>query len=607
MRGLWVSMAVHLWQTTLVLGLLLVLERLLRRAPARFHSALWLAGLIKILLPLPLLAALLRPLAGLFTWEEQTAVGATFVTVVRVVGLAPVAEGVARPSASPLPDLLFGVLTLLWAVGLIALLFLWWRRSVGRWGRGVTLEEVAADLRQKLEQAAAGTAVPLEVIRISDAPTMPCVRGLIRPVLFLPKVVLEEMSRDELRAILVHEDAHRRRRDLWRTALGRTVAFLFFFYPPVWWLARRLSRAAELACDEAVLLAGVTPQIYARALSRTVTLGLHTAAPGLNGGRANTVLKARIARIREPGRYVAMSRHKFAVLLAFALVGLLSVVALSDSGMAMAGDRQSQQIQQTQQVQQIQEDQQLQQTQKFELAEKIRWVLQLKLAQSAQEAQPLKAAPLFREGFKFQLTEPIKADPRFLQLQEGVPIAAGQFGLRDLSGADSLVTLSYRREEATEILDELASLGGFQVEYEGREPVGRVTLGVVNSTIEQTLDMLADLAGLSYEVTDPATLVVRQQALRVGEDIAEPTLVHRVNPEYPEEARKAGIEGAVVLEVTIDQQGDVRHVEVVRSLDPVLDQAAVAAVSQWRYNPSLYGGTPVAVIATITVVFELVR
>jgi len=94
------------------------------------------------------------------------------------------------------------------------------------------------------------------------------------------------------------------------------------------------------------------------------------------------------------------------------------------------------------------------------------------------------------------------------------------------------------------------------------------------------------------------------QALRVGSSIREPMKVKHVSPLYPDLAKQARIEGTVVLECTINEQGQVTEVRVLRGI-PLLDAAAVEAVRQWVYSPTLLEGVPVPVIMTVTVHFKL--
>ena len=92
--------------------------------------------------------------------------------------------------------------------------------------------------------------------------------------------------------------------------------------------------------------------------------------------------------------------------------------------------------------------------------------------------------------------------------------------------------------------------------------------------------------------------------VRPGGDIKPPSRVAYTAPSYPALARSAHIEGTVYLEATIDEQGIVRDVKVLRSI-PLLDEAAKNAVSQWRYTPTKLNGVAVPVILTVTVTFTL--
>lgn len=94
------------------------------------------------------------------------------------------------------------------------------------------------------------------------------------------------------------------------------------------------------------------------------------------------------------------------------------------------------------------------------------------------------------------------------------------------------------------------------------------------------------------------------QAVRVGGQIKEPKKVHNVSPAYPDIAKQARVQGIVILECTISPQGKVTDVKVLRGI-PLLDQAAIDAVKQWVYTPTLLNGVPVPVIMTVTVNFKL--
>jgi protein TonB len=109
-----------------------------------------------------------------------------------------------------------------------------------------------------------------------------------------------------------------------------------------------------------------------------------------------------------------------------------------------------------------------------------------------------------------------------------------------------------------------------------------------------------------FEKAPPPPPPARVEPVRVGGEIFAPRLVHRVEPEYPPIAVSALIEGMVILEATVDKTGAVRDARVLRS-HGVLDEAAVRAVEQWRYEPLLLNGMPTPFVLTVTVSFSLGR
>ena len=92
----------------------------------------------------------------------------------------------------------------------------------------------------------------------------------------------------------------------------------------------------------------------------------------------------------------------------------------------------------------------------------------------------------------------------------------------------------------------------------------------------------------------------------MGQGIREPKKIVHVAPEYPEIAKRAGVEGVVVLEAVIDVSGRVDQVKVLNSVT-LLNDAAIRAVKQWRYTPTELNGVPVPVLMSITGPFSLVR
>lgn len=94
--------------------------------------------------------------------------------------------------------------------------------------------------------------------------------------------------------------------------------------------------------------------------------------------------------------------------------------------------------------------------------------------------------------------------------------------------------------------------------------------------------------------------------VRVGGKIVAPRKIKDVPPEYPALALQARLSGMVILEAHVDTRGQVKSVKVLRGL-PLFDEAAIAAVKQWRYQPLLLNGMPTEFLLTVTVMFNLAQ
>jgi len=90
------------------------------------------------------------------------------------------------------------------------------------------------------------------------------------------------------------------------------------------------------------------------------------------------------------------------------------------------------------------------------------------------------------------------------------------------------------------------------------------------------------------------------EPLRIGGDVKAPVLIQKIEPTYPEAARKARMEGVVILEAIITASGSVEEVKVLKSVNPLLDASAVRAVQQWKYRPATLNGRAVRVYLTVT-------
>lgn len=95
------------------------------------------------------------------------------------------------------------------------------------------------------------------------------------------------------------------------------------------------------------------------------------------------------------------------------------------------------------------------------------------------------------------------------------------------------------------------------------------------------------------------------RVVRIGGAVRAPERVIYVAPVYPPIALTARVQGIVIIEAQIDTEGRVQGARVLRSESPVLNDAALSAVREWRYQPTLLNGIPVNVVMTVTVQFRL--
>ena len=125
--------------------------------------------------------------------------------------------------------------------------------------------------------------------------------------------------------------------------------------------------------------------------------------------------------------------------------------------------------------------------------------------------------------------------------------------------------------------------------------VGGIPDGVLSEVLSSTRSVPAPA-----KMPDPTPV----KRIRVASRVVEANLIHDVTPQYPAEAGRARLEGPVVLMAVIGQDGRVKDVRVESGL-PILAQAAIDAVKQWRYKPYLIDGEPVEVDSRITINFTL--
>ncbi|MFN7965753.1 MAG: energy transducer TonB [Acidobacteriota bacterium] len=155
-----------------------------------------------------------------------------------------------------------------------------------------------------------------------------------------------------------------------------------------------------------------------------------------------------------------------------------------------------------------------------------------------------------------------------------------------------------------------ALCGAFESQINGSRVVTKIAPKDDQRSEHGTSAFGCDLAPPRAIATDGAQSSRSSSAPLDGEpqvitkDLLPPEVIQKVEPDYPLDAREQRLEGKVILQIVVREDGSVTDVKVLRSIE-LLDQAAVEAVRQWRYKPAMKAGRPVPAYVTVTVNFRL--
>jgi uncharacterized protein (TIGR03435 family) len=317
----------HLWQSTLVLALCGLLGWWLRRQRADVRHTLWLAASVKFVVPSAAFVALGRQIGWPTTTAmPQPAVASVLDSINQPVNFEstlwlPVPSAAGVPAESP--DWLLAIVAV-WILGCVTQCSLWalrWYRVASLVKRSPILDDVREVARLRRVQQLVGVRRPVHAV-VSDGMLEPGVFGILRPVLIWPYGIASRLTDAQADTVLAHELVHVRRNDNLTAALHMAVQAIFWFFPPVWWLEKRLIAERERACDEAVLRMGMDPQLYAEGILKTCEF--YVEAPiACVAGVTGSDLKQRVVAI--------MSRRTGEALTAAgrALLGAVAVVAIA--------------------------------------------------------------------------------------------------------------------------------------------------------------------------------------------------------------------------------------------------------------------------------------
>ena len=601
------NLTAYLIQIAAITAIAEVLLRLVPVAAAGFRYAYWRVVLLAALAA-PWLLRQSPPVI-----EEAAATPIASALPMTALDL-PLEASVGMTTAVPWPLLLF----VLFATG-VAARVVWVIAGLVRLralrDRGIALDEPAyEEIQRRLGTNAEVRAVP--------GLAQPVTFGLRRPVVLLPEDL--DPFADVRRAVVTHELIHVLRRDWLLVLVEEALRAVLWFHPAIWWLTSRVRLAREEFTDHLAVLATGSRRAYILALLAFAERSGPDPAPAF---ARRTYLFHRIVLL---SKEAAMSSHR--VVVSGALVIALLVAGgwlVSDAFpvvrtpvlRAAAAD-----------------DAQLPQT----TPEKVNTVTPENPIPRRLFSTPIPYPPeLAGSGL-------VAAVEMNVVLNAGGSVATATRGSIAVSWTGSRLGDPASREDSQRVADAFTDAASRAIRQWQYDPPAAAPLQFYvavtfrpgqDSLISQSdtsrtviaangnawVATAADAAGGSGRgaarrggasqtpfgvvggavgAAPPPPPPAPGQPVRVGGNVRAPMQTRKVSPVYPPIAQSARVQGVVILEVLIDEQGRVADARVLRSI-PLLDQAAIDAVRQWEYTPTLLNGAPVPVIMTVTVQFTL--
>ena len=485
--------------------------------------------------------------------------------------------------------------------------------------------------------------------------------GLLRPAVLLPSDSAGWPD-SRRRTVLLHELAHVRRGDA-ATHLAARVALAFNWWNPLAWTAwREFLKERERAADDLVLNAGERASDYAGHLLEvarglgtvpaTAWAGVCMARPSQLEGRLVAILDSRVNR-KSPGRAAAVLAAALAVAAIAPLAALRGQnpqVPPDVDATIRAGNSQKNPAM----LERAASD--YENLGKYDEARKLREAALAISAEVSGQQGPDYAASLVKLGdLAHRQGRHEEGDAWYRKAVELGDSSATAPALLSLGlgsfGKDNAAALSYFQRARN--ADSSGATAGPALTWmarvhEDHEPQTAdflyhqaLHLEMADSSDRAlTLELLARFttaqaalrndtspaalaqnriatAEADKEVAEArrirtqrvadlsATRTAREPVLRIGGGVAPPKLVEKHEPDYTPEARALKVAGRVVLFVVVDADGSVRDTQLKQGLGFGLDEAAVSALSRWRFEPATRGGVSVPAQATIEINFRL--
>ncbi len=480
-------------------------------------------------------------------------------------------------------------------------------------------------------------------IRVSEDITGPVTFGFLRPVILLP-AQFPEMPTEMQEAILCHETLHVHRHDWLFTAAEELIRAGLWFHPAIWWLLGEIQLTREQTVDHAAVGMTNAPDRYVDALLAAAGAPLQADLAPAPLFLRKRHLKQRVVSILKEKK---MSKTRTVSTLAAGLAilagacwyvtGALPLLAdpqLAPDGRGVTVDMMGSQVVHRTPLYYSREA----------LEKKVEGVVvaQVKVDDGGNvtDASILSGPdelrkPVLQSLLSWHFTKDAAGGTRQISVRFSVPPppaapAVSSEGQSVTVTAPSLpraTPFENRKSAAPETNSEKTPLTIRTISVEGlgipsEDVLGRLPVHVNDAWTPDNMKQLAEAArqidehlNVSASSVPPSGVAVRifaastpqpqiSGAVTVGGRVQAAKLISNPQPTYPDIARQARISGTVELAVIIAPDGHVQEAHVL-SGHPLLRQAAMDAVIQWVYQPTLLNNQPVAVSTTVDVIFSM--
>jgi TonB family protein len=636
---------------TAVLAVAWLLAFLLQRRSAAARHLVWTTAAAAVL-ALPLLSIWLPPLGVPIIAALRPAVGnVTYHSTVSVSRGAGDLRSPGRIDAAAYRRLVSWRLhwrtsvLLLWSLGTM----LGFCRMLIAWSAIRRLRRCAKPFRDggictELSQAL-GLRHSIELLETGPG-RMPMTVGFLRPTILLP-VEACIWADERKRIVLLHELAHVRRGDVAAHVLARTALSLYWWNPLAWMAWHKFLKERERATDDLVLNTGARASDYAghllevaRTMQSIPQLAATTVAMARRAeleGRLIAILDSGVNR-QKPGRCSVLIAL-FAALMIIAPLAAVRAQENQTEGVPVDVDATIQAANSQKNYEMLENAAQAaERLRKYDIAQKL---LNAAFAIRAQVSTPehaeyavglLKLAELAQRRHMTKDAEALytKASVALGARPESAP-AFIYLGVAAMAKKDFSQAIDYFQRAqnvdpsqagralmfmgaAEQRRNNMAETEALYKSALAAQPAGSaesaVTMRVYAEFLRKqgradeasTLDASAAAIRKATSSSGPA---VSGDVYRVGQGVSAPSVLQKVDPEYSDEARAVALDGTVVLSVEIGPDGFGHNARVVRGLGLGLDESALDAISQWRFQPGLKDGQPVTVLATIEINFRL--